>query len=212
MKVPLAAIVIVSLAVSLSAQTRSTAQATPQPQPTQPAGLNLNSILADIQRVSLSTNGDLSKLRIERWKTDNAEKQQMQQVVNSLQRNINAAIPGLISDAQAAPGSVARTFKLYHNLNVVYEFLNSIAESAGAFGRKEEYDPLAADAAALDTARQNLSNYIEQVATNMEIQTKQSQAAQQAQSSQAPKKVVIDDSTPQQKKKKKKTASPPPPQ
>ena len=212
MKVPLAAIVIVSLAVSLTAQTRSTAQATPPPQPAQPAGPNLNSILADIQRVSLSTNGDLSKLRIERWKTDSGEKQQMQQVVNSLQRNINAAIPGLISDAQAAPGSVARTFKLYHNLNVVYEFLNSIAEAAGAFGRKEEYEPLAADAAALDTARQNLSSYIEQVATNIETQARQSQAtqAQQAQSSQAPKKVVIDDSAPQQKKKKKKTASPPP--
>ena len=213
MKVPLAAIVIVSLAVSLTAQIRSTAQATPPPPPTQPAGPNLNSILADIQRVSLSTNGDLSKLRIERWKTDSAEKQQMQQVVNSLQRNISAAIPGLISDAQAAPGSVARTFKLYHNLNVVYEFLNSIAEAAGAFGRKEEYDPLAADAAALDTARQNLSSYIEQVATNMETQARQSQsAAQQAQSSQAPKKVVIDDTPTQQKKKKKKTASTPPPQ
>lgn len=211
MKVPLAAIVIVSLAVSLTAQTRSTAQAIPPPQSAQTVGSNLNALLNDIQRTALSANSDLSKLRIEKWKTDNPQKQQMQQVADSLQRNINAAIPGLISDVQAAPGSVAKAFKLYHNLNVVYEFLNSIAEAAGAFGRKEEYEPLAADAAALDTARQNLSTYIEQLATNMENQVKKPQGITQAQTSQTPQKIVIDDTAPTQKKKKKK-ASPPPQQ
>lgn len=213
MKVPLAAIAIVCLAVSSTAQTRSTARATPppQPQPAQPTGPNINSILADIQRVALSTNGDLGKLRIEKWKTDNSQRQQMQQVADSLQRNINAAIPGLISDVQAAPGSVAKAFKLYHNLNVVYEFLNSIAEAAGAFGKKEEYDPLASDATALDAARQNLSNYIEQVATNIDNQLKKPQGTTQTQpTTQTPKKIVIDDGAPQAKKKKKKTAPAPP--
>jgi len=216
MKVPLAATLVFFLSLGLFAQTRSTARSTPPPAPAaaaQPTGPNLNAILNDIQRTALSANSDLAKLRIEKWKADNSEKQQMQQVANSLQRNINAAIPGLISDLQAAPGSVSRAFKLYHNLNVVYEFLNSLAEAAGAFGKKEEYDPLAADASALDAARQNLSNYIEQTANNLEVQLKRPPTTAPAQANtETPKKVVIDDSAPASKTKKKKKPSTPPPQ
>src|SRR6185312_12639181 len=102
------------------------------------------------------------KLRIEKWKTDSQQKQQMQQVADSLQKNITNAVPGLISDVQTSRGGVLASFKLYHNLNVVYEFLSSMAEAAGAYGKKEEYQPLEGDATALDTVRQNLSTYIEQ--------------------------------------------------
>src|SRR5215510_14864801 len=207
MKVPLAVIVLFSL--GLAAQTRPASYPATPTQAAQTVGPNLNSILADIQHAALSANSDLGKLRIEKWKADNAQKQQMQQVADSLQRNINAAIPGLISDVQASPGSVSRAFKLYHNLNVVYEFLNSLADAAGAFGKKEEYDPLAADAMALDHARQNLSNYIEQTATNLETQLKKPQPAPaNTQSAQSPKKVVIDDSAAPKKKKKPAPAPP----
>lgn len=211
MKTVLAAIVLASLIAAVPAQTaRPPAQ--PRPAPDQPAtapaaaGPNLNAILSDLQRVSLATNGDLSKLRIEKWKADGPEKQQMQQVADSLQRNITQAVPGLITDLQASPGSVLKAFKLYHNLNVVYEFLSSLSEAAGAYGKREEYDPLSSDASGLDRVRQNLSDYIEHSATNMEIQLKNSAppkppAAQTTQ--QAPKRVIIDDAPSTTKKKKK---------
>src|SRR5205807_6278851 len=138
----------------------------------QQAAADLNAIVADIQKVALSTNGNLGKLRIDKWKTDSSQKQQMQSVAESLQRNISNAIPGLISDAQADPTSVAKAFKLYHNMNVVYEFLSSLAEATGAFGKKEEYEPLANDAATLDNVRQNLSAYVERTATTLDAQLK----------------------------------------
>jgi hypothetical protein len=112
---------------------------------------------------------------------------------------------------------VLASFKLYHNLNVVYEFLSSMAEAAGAYGKKEEYQPLEGDATALDTVRQNLSTYIEQASGKMEAENRA--AANALQARQAPgtlvpgkKVVVIDENdTPPKKhpKSTKKKTSPP---
>src|SRR5262249_61366351 len=96
------------------------------------------------------------------------QKQQLQQIAGSLQKNITSAVPGLINDVQNSRGSVAASFKLYHNLNVVYENLSYLADVAGGLGKKEEFEPLAADAAALEAARTRLSDYIEQSAVKME--------------------------------------------
>jgi hypothetical protein len=144
----------------------------PQVQPPAPLSTDLNTILLQVQKATSSANVNLGKLRIEKWKTDSQEKQQMQQVADSLQKNIANAVPGLISDVQTSRGGVLASFKLYHNLNVVYEFLSSMAEAAGAYGKKEEYQPLEGDATALDTVRQNLSTYIEQASGKMEAENR----------------------------------------
>lgn len=212
--------VLTSLSLVLLAQSRTVAGGVPAspatPASGQPAVLPLNPILTDLQRTTQAANLDLSKLRIEKWKVDESEKQQMQQVAISLQKNITVAVPGLISDLQATPGSVSKAFKLYHDLNVVYEFMNSIAEAAGAYGRKEEYTPLASDVSALDSARQSLSTYIEQTANTLEIQAQKPAPVPQqqaTQSPQAPKRIVIDDDSPPVKKtvRKKKPAATPTP-
>jgi len=182
-----------------------------------PPPTDLNTILLQVQQATSSANVNIGKLRIEKWKTDNQQKQQMQQVADSLQKNITNAVPGLISDVQTSRGGVLASFKLYHNLNVVYEFLSSMAEAAGAFGKKEEYQPLEGDATALDTVRQNLSTYIEQAAGKMEAANRA--AAESVQARQGPtlvpgKKVVVideNDTPPRKKAKstKKKTSAPP---
>src|SRR5947209_18277325 len=199
MKTALAAMVLLCSLWTV-AQTASTAASQPA---TTAATPSLNTILADLQRVALAASGDIGKLRIEKWKTDSSQKQQMQQVADSLQRNITSAVPGLISDVRNSQGSVSKTFKLYHNINVVYEFLSSLAEATGAFGKKEEYEPLATDASALDSVRQSLSSYIEQAANTMESRTKQgTTTAQNAQPAQkGPKKIVIDDTASSTRKK-----------
>jgi len=170
----------------------------------------LSAIVSDVQRTSSSTNTDLGRLQIDKWKIDGSQRQQMQQVAASLKRNITTAIPGLISDVQAAPDSVSKSFKLYHNINVVYEFLNSITEAAGAYGRKEEYDPLASDVAALDKVRQNLSSYLEQSTISLETQLSQTKAAlAKAQApppaKEPPKKIIVDNGATSAKKTTAKT-------
>jgi hypothetical protein len=197
---------------AIAQQAPVNAQGQPPAPPT-----DLNTILLQVQKATSSANVNLGKLRIEKWKTDSQQKQQMQQVADSLQKNITNAVPGLISDVQTSRGGVLASFKLYHNLNVVYEFLSSMAEAAGAYGKKEEYQPLEGDATALDTVRQNLSTYIEQASGKMEAENRA--AANALQARQAPgtlvpgkKVVVIDDNdTPPKKhpKSTKKKTSPP---
>ncbi|HET9167326.1 MAG TPA: hypothetical protein VFP11_15105 [Candidatus Angelobacter sp.] len=182
------------------------------PQQTQDTPQNdLNTILLQVQKATSSANANLGKLRIEKWKTDSQQKQQMQQVADSLQKNIANAVPGLISDVQTSRGGVLASFKLYHNLNVVYEFLSSMAEAAGAYGKKEEYQPLEGDATALDTVRQNLSTYIEQAAGKMEAANR---AANSVQARQTPatvvpgrKVVVIDENDTPARKRPKSTST-----
>lgn len=217
MKTALVISVLVALTLVSAPQSRS--QQSFMQAPPAAAGSSLNGILADLQRATQATNGDLSKLRIEKWKADESQKQQMQQVADSLRKNLTMAVPGLINEAQAAPTSVSKTFKLYHDLNVVYEYLNSLAEAAGTYGKKDEYTPLAGDASALDAARQNLSSYIEQTASTLETQLQQAVAAQQrqpqkqTQAAQTPKKIIVDNDSPQPKKtvRKKKPAAAPTP-
>ncbi|HEV2989228.1 MAG TPA: hypothetical protein VG759_12360 [Candidatus Angelobacter sp.] len=202
------AMIVFFLCAGLAAQAPAS-----QPAAAQPASPELNAIVADVQRVAHSSMDDLGKLHIEKWKTDSAQKQQMQQVTESLQRNIYNAIPGLISDLQADPNSVSKAFKLYHNMNVVYEFMSSLAEATGAFGKKEEYEPLAGDAASLDKLRQNLSSYVEKSATTLDAQVKRTaapSATPQTTASQQPKKIIVDDDTPPKKKKTVKKSNPNP--
>lgn len=158
-------------AIAVIAQPRSGPQEQQPVQPPanpQPAQANINLIIEQLQRAVLSTNADLGKLRIERWKTDTDQKQQFKKMADSIQRNVTNAVPGLIENVETSHGSVSATFKLYHNMTIVYEYLSSLTDAAGAVGKREEYEPLAKDAEALDTARQNLSTYIEQTASQIE--------------------------------------------
>jgi hypothetical protein len=164
MKSVLAAIVLLLAVVSGAvAQGGASQPAQPSPQ-----AQSLNAIVLQIQQATASANANIGKLRIERWKTDSEQKRQLQQIADSLQKNIANAVPGLISDVQVSKGSALTSFKLYHNLNVLYEFLSGLADAAGSLGKREEYEPLAADAAGIDTARQNLSTYIEQTVGRLE--------------------------------------------
>jgi len=178
-----------------------------------PAPANLAEILAHIQESTNSASVNIGKLRIEKWKTDSEQKQQLQQIAGSLRKNIAGAVPGLINDVQNSRGSVAASFKLYHNLNVVYENLSYLADVAGGLGKKEEFEPLAADAAALEAARTHLSEYIEQSAVKMEAANRAAtvptpQGRQNAvQVVPGQKVVVINEDDPAQKAKPAKPAA-----
>jgi hypothetical protein len=177
---------------------------------------SLDAILLETQQAAQATNVDIARLKIEKWKADSSEKAQMQQVADSLHKNIAYAVPDLISDVRASHGSVSSTFKLYHNINVVFEYLSSLTDAAGGMGKSDEFESLTRDTSALDKARQDLSNYIEQAAAALESKaraaTASTNAAPAATPQATPKKIVVDDASPHQKpattRKKKTSASP----
>ena len=173
---------------------------------------SLEPILSRIQEASEATKNDLSGLRIDKWKADSGQKAELNKIVDSLRRNLTSAVPDLIKEVRASHGSVSTTFKLYHNLNVVYEYLNYLADSASALGKEGESSPLAHEAGTLDTARQDLSTFVEQAASNLEEKVRLAAAPPPPAPEPAPKKIVVDDSSSKKSAtgRKKKTSSPAP--
>lgn len=173
----------------------------------------LSQLVEGLQQASQGTQQDLSHLRIEKWKTDSGTKKQTESNVESIQRNLQTALPGILADLKNSPESGPLTFKVYRNLNALYDVLSSIVESAGAFGGKEEFQNLSKDLGAVEDSRRAFADRMEKLTSAKENEIGQLRTAlQTARAEAAPKKVVVDDTAPPPKKpvqRKKKTVPKP---
>jgi hypothetical protein len=161
-------------------------------------------LLLQLTQLGQTTDADLSHLQVNRWKMDSSGKRQAQGNAEAVQRNLRDALPELILAAQSSPGSVAPQFKLYRNLNALYDVLANVTESAGAYGKKDEYQALAADTQRLDTVRRQLADRLEALTAQHDAELARIRLAQQqaaAAAAQPVKKIVIEDEAPPKKKK-----------
>lgn len=175
------------------------------------------SVLPDLDRLQAAASQaalDLGHLRIDKWKADAQSKQQAQANADSVQRNLTTALPGLIDAVRSAPQDLNGEFKLYRNLNALYDVFASLTEATGAFGPKNDYQALAQQLEAIDSVRRNLGDALEQLTSStqselVQLRT-QIRAYRQAAAAAPPKKVVVDDTQPSKKTvhKKKKPAAP----
>jgi hypothetical protein len=125
----------------------------------------LNQLLAQIEQISQATQVDLAKMRIEKWKTDSNSKHQTQGNVESIQRNLQTALPDLVGQLRNAPENLAMSFKLYRNLDALYDVFGSVVESAGAFGNKDEFQSLSNDFDGVERARRSFADRVETLAS-----------------------------------------------
>lgn len=163
----------------------------------------LNGLLAQLEATSKNTQTDLGKLRIERWKADGSYKKQALGNMDSIQRNLQGALPEIISQLRSAPEDLPTSFKLYRNLDALYDVLGSVAEGAGAFGSKDDLQSLSNDLSAFEGTRKQLAERIENLSsskeaelTRLRAQLKTLQAEVEAA---PPKKIVVDDNEPPKK-------------
>jgi hypothetical protein len=221
------------LGYNLSAQARG-------PQRTQAAvadtgRTDLNSTLISLDRVSQATQSDIANLHVEKWKSGwksgflkgGAHQAEAQQSATSLQRNLRYALPELVHNVQNSRGSMSTTFKLYDDVSLVCEAVDSLINASEAAGRKSEAAQLVDDYSALAKVRRSLSGYIQQASAQWENHGRAPSAAgsaplmqqsfqQQAQTQprvqqpsssqptqivtdQGVKKIIIDDTIPEKK-------------
>jgi hypothetical protein len=179
----------------------------------------LNGLLAQLEAASKATQADLMKLRIERWKTDGSSKKQALGNVDSIQRNLQNALPEMLGQLRNAPEDLPATFKLYRNLDALYDVLGSVVESTGAFGSKDDFQALSNDLSSFEGTRKQLAERVEKLAGSKEQEIVRLRTdlktAQAAIPAPPPKITVVDDNAPAKKpvvKKKpaaKKPATPP---
>lgn len=172
----------------------------------------LNGILAKLQNTAQSMQTDLGRLRIDKWKTDSSTKKQTLANVESIQRNLQSALPEMVTSLNSSPEDLAATFKLYRNLDALYDVFGSVLESAGAFGSKDEFQTLGNDMSGLEGVRHSFGERMQKLAstkedelTRLRTQVKTLAAAPPP----PPKKVIVDDTEPEKKPvAKKKTTKP----
>jgi len=175
----------------------------------------LNQIIANLQSASQTTQQDLSRMRIEKWKTDGNTKKQTQSDAESIMRNLQNALPSILSDLKNSPENLALTFKTYRNLDALYDVMNSVVESAGAFGNKDEFQTLNNDLGAVENSRRAFAERMDKLASAKETEIGQLRTELQAVRAAAPpKKTVVDDNeqpkkTPAKKKPVPKPKTPP---
>lgn len=172
----------------------------------------LNGMLAQLEATAKNTQADLTKLRIEKWKTDNGSKKQVLSNVDSIQRNLQGALPEIIGQLRAAPEDVPATFKLYRNLDALYDVLGSVVEGTGAFGSKDDMQALSNDLSTFEGTRKQLAERISTLSAAKEaeiIRLRKDLKTAQAAPAALPSKIVVDDNAPPKKPAaKKKTTKP----
>jgi hypothetical protein len=175
----------------------------------------LNGLLTQLEATSKAAQSDLTGLRIERWKADADSKKQALGNVDSILRNLQSAMPEIVAKLRASPEDIPATFRLYRNLDALYDVLGSVVESTGAFGSKDDLQALANDLKGFEGTRKALAERLENVSAAKEAEITRLRsdlkAAQAAIPAAPPKKTVVDDDEPPKKPpvKKKPAAKPP---
>jgi hypothetical protein len=171
----------------------------------------LNLMLSQLEQVTQAMQVNLAKLRVDKWKTDSNTKRGTEADVESLQRNLQMALPEMITQLRASPENLPATFKLYRNLSALYDVFGPVVESAGAFGSKDDYQAMQNDFSALERSRRSLAERMESLANTKEGELAQLRTQirdlQAAVPATPPKKLVVDDTEPPKKPVKKKSAT-----
>jgi HPt (histidine-containing phosphotransfer) domain-containing protein len=204
-------------AAALAQTSANTPGASASPGHPPPGSASMVSVLPDLDRLQAAASQatlDLGRMRIDKWKADGQSKRQAQANADSVQRNLTSALPALIAAVRSAPQDMTAEFKLYRNLNALYDVFASLTEASGAFGPRGDYEALARQLETIDSVRRSLGDALERLTSSTQSELyqlrTQVRAYQKAAAAAPPKKVVVDDTQPPKKtvhKKKKPAAS-----
>lgn len=166
-------------------------------------------VLDQLQRTAQDAITHISALRIEKWKADSATKRGAQSDADSLQRNMASALPELIAKVRTKPQDLNANFKLFRNVEVLYDVFSRFTEMAGAFGPKDDFETLARDLSNFESARHTLGDTLDGMTASaqgeLDLLRAQIRAAQQAAAA-PPKRIVVDDTQPAPPRRKKPAA------
>ena len=186
----------------------TTAQtAAPAAEPTPTAGFpvaNLRPALANVQTA-------VANLSIARWKIPAAARSAAEEDVASIQRDLTATLPGLMTEAEARPASgpaaLSPSFALFRNLDALYDVLLRVTETASFSGSAADASNLEAARAGLADGRAQLGTWLLQSIGAQDAQIAHSQAPAPPRPAAAPApptKIVVDDGPDKPKPHKKK--------
>jgi hypothetical protein len=190
----------------------STAAYAQAPAPAPAAGFAMASLRPALANVQTT----ISSLSIGRWKAPAETRSAVQQDVGSMQRDLNATLPGLITQAEANPAALSPAFAVFRNLDALYDVLLRVTETAALAGSGSDAGSLEDARAGLEDGRAKLGAWLLQSISAQDAQIAHLQASASsrpaAAAPAAAPKIVVDDGPENPKPRKKKPAPTPAPQ
>jgi hypothetical protein len=177
-----------------------------------PAGFAMSSLRPALANVQTT----ISNLNIAHWKLSGAARSAVQQDVDSMQRDLNGTLPGLVTQAEGSPAALSPSFAVFRNLDALYDVLLRVTETAALVGSGSDPGSLEDARAGLEDGRGKLGAWLLQSigAQDTQVVRLQAAAARPAAPPPPPAKIVVDDgpaTAPKAKKKKPAPAQTPPP-
>lgn len=195
----------IALMLSFYALMESSQAQQSQPAPATPKASDLlHPALNQVSQAIVSLN-------ISRWKAPGEVRAATQQNVDSIQRDLNNTLPGLLAAADTAPETVSAVFPVYRNIDALYDVLLRVSQTAMLAAPDNEAGSVTSALSKLESARNDLGNAILTTSKNNEAEAAKMQTAIQqaaaAKAAEPPKTTIVDDgpvkSTSSAKKKKK---------
>lgn len=194
------------------AQDATHAQAPAAAPPPPPAGFavaNLRPALANVQTT-------IANLSVAHWKASNATRSAVQEDVTSMQRDLNATLPGLMAQVEAGgPAVLTPSFALFRNLDALYDVLLRVTETAALAGSPADASSLEDTRAGLEDARAKLGSWLLQSIGTQDAEVarlRATAAPRPAPAAAPPTRIVVDDGPEPKTRKKKPAPAAPAPQ
>ncbi len=145
-----------ALSIAVSTQGQATAPTNLPPAQPQSAALPSGMVQPALSNVQSTT----AALDISRWKAPGEVRAATQENVDSIQRDLGNTIPGLLTQADAAPGAVSPSFALYRNVDALYDVLLRVSQTADIAAPSDEAASVASALQKLEEARSRLGDAI----------------------------------------------------
>jgi hypothetical protein len=155
LRVPLTAAVAV-FCVSVVAQSAGPDNAAPAPGgavPPPPLSASVRPALSQVAQT-------LNSVSTRRWKAPQPVRDEADEDITSIQRDLNGTLAGLLQQADATPGSVPAAFAVYRNIDALYDTLLRVVETAELAAPENEEDQLESALKSLEGARGSLGDTI----------------------------------------------------
>jgi hypothetical protein len=172
--------------------------------------------IASLRPALANVQNAIANLNVGHWKAPSETRAAVQKDIGSMQRDLNATLPGLVAQAEANPTALSPAFAVFRNLDALYDVLLRVTETAALSGAGSDAGSLEDARAGLEDARGKLGTWLLQSISAQDAQVVHLQTALAARPpaapAAAPNKIVIDDGPEKPKPRKKKPAPAPAPQ
>lgn len=111
----------------------------------------------------------IGNVKLDKWKRGNV-RDEAGTNIDAIQRDLQGTLPGLLKDADSAPGRLTKVLPLSRNVDALYDVMVHVVEASRMVGTGESVGQLQQALDDLEKARVVLDNQIQQTADMQEKQ------------------------------------------